>query len=111
MAKKKKPAPAPVPVEADFDNAETLVRDGEGVELDEDMREFLVGKVKPSSPPALPFALKKKSDAESEWIDALPDAARNVLERARTPVSSWPEGPRVPGAVAKPLAPLPRKKR
>lgn len=109
MAKKKKPQGE---TETDFDNADTLVRDVEvEVEVSDETREFIVGTPKQSSPPALPFALQRRSESEADWLDALPEAAREVLEKAKSPARSWPEGPRVPGAIAKPLAPPPKKKK
>lgn len=60
-----------------------------------------------AAPPALPFALKRRTVDEDAWLASLPDAARTVLLRAREPMADWPRVGRPRGAIALPLHKIP----
>jgi hypothetical protein len=78
----------------DFEDVATLVADRRTLLSDD-------------APPALPFALKRRTADESAWLASLPQQTRAVLEAARTPAADWPRVPRVPGAIARPLHKIP----
>lgn len=81
--------------EPDFDDdLATLVTD----------RRTLLGE---DAPPALPFALKRRTVDERAWLASLPEATRVVLEVARAPVADWPRVSRPLGAIARPLHKIP----
>jgi len=59
------------------------------------------------APPALPFALKRRTVDESAWLASLPEQTRAVLEAAREHAADWPRVSRHPGAIARPLHKIP----
>ncbi len=55
-----------------------------------------------AGPPALPFLLRKVR--HEDWLDKLPWATRDVLERAaRATPEKWNGSERIPGAIALPI--------
>jgi len=93
MASPQQPAP-PVIGLPDFDDEPTVIQ--------------VRDEVFPEEPPALPLPLlRSRAHADKSWIDALPDAARRVLETARRAQPDWPLAPRVVGAVATPNQRIP----
>lgn len=67
-------------------------------------RRTLLGE---EAPPALPFALKRRTVSETAWLASLPAPTRAVLESAREPVADWPRVARPPSAIARPLHKIP----
>lgn len=67
-------------------------------------RRTLLGE---DAPPALPFALKRRTVSETAWLASLPAPTRAVLEIAREPVADWPRVGRSPSAIARPLHKIP----
>ncbi len=59
------------------------------------------------APPALPFALKRRTLDDAAWLASLPPATRAALEAARAPVADWPRVARPVGAIARPLQKIP----
>ena len=59
------------------------------------------------APPALPFALKRRTVDETAWLQSLPEQTRAVLEAARQHAADWPRVSRLPGAIAQPLHKIP----
>jgi hypothetical protein len=63
------------------------------------------------APPALPFALRRRTVDEQAWLESLPPETRAVLESAREPVADWPRVSRPLGAIALPLHKIPSLRR
>lgn len=94
MASSQQPAASPAPALPDFDDEPTVIQ--------------VRDEVFPDEPPALPMPLlRSRAHADHSWLDALPEAARQVLETARRSQPDWPLAPRVVGAVATPNQKIP----